>query len=189
MFAITTQRFPTMSKTNTFAYWGLYAVAWLIFVGLCIEAGGFIVNFIFSLHKPELVSRLYQKLDLTEMYRQSKLAFYGVNGFILCIAMLKTVLFYIVIRMMHKMDLKKPFNFFSARQISLISYYTLSIGILSYVAKRVTMSLMHYGFVPGELSTYWEDDKAFIVMGAVVYIIATIFKKGVEIQIENDLTI
>ena len=29
----------------------------------------------------------------------------------------------------------------------------------------------------------------FILMGAVIYIIATIFKKGVDIQNENDLTI
>lgn len=182
-------KFKMMSKTNNFVFWSLYIVAWLIFVGLSIEAGGLIVNFFFSLYKPEFVQNLYQKLDLTEMYKGSKLAFFGVYSFILIISILKACLFYIVIRLMHKMDLSKPFNIFVARQISQISYYTLSIGLLSYIARQVTKNLTHHGFVTDNLNQFWEDSQAFILMGAVIYIIATIFKKGVELQTENDLTV
>ena len=178
-----------MSKTNNFVFWGLYIVAWLIFVGLCIEAGGLIVNFFFSLYKPEFVQNLYQKLDLTEMYKDSRIAFFGIYSFILTISILKACLFYIVIRLMHKMNLSKPFNGFVARQISLISYYTLSIGLLSYVARQLTKDLMHHDFVTDSLNQFWADSQAFILMGAIIYIIATIFKKGVEIQTENELTI
>lgn len=178
-----------MSKTNNFVFWGLYIVAWLIFVGLCIEAGGLIVNFFFSLYKPEFVQNLYQKLDLTTMYKESRLAFFGIYSFILTISILKACLFYIVIRLMHKMNLSKPFNTFVARQISQISYYTFSIGLLSYIARQLTKSVMHHGFVTDSLSQFWADSQAFILMGAIVYIIATIFKKGVDIQNENDLTV
>ena len=175
-----------MSKANNFVFWGLYVVAWLIFVGLSIEAGGLIVNFFFSLYKPEFVQNLYQKLDLTEMYRASRLAFFGIYGFILIISILKACLFYIVIRLMHKMDLSKPFNTFVAGQIS---YFTLTIGLLSYIARQLAESLMHHGFVTENLNQFWADSQAFILMGAVIYIIATIFKKGVDIQTENDLTV
>lgn len=178
-----------MSKTNNFIFWGLYAVAWLIFVGLSIEAGGLIVNFFFSLFKPELLPNLYQKLDLTEMYKDSRLAFFGIYSFILIISILKAFLFYIVIRLMHKMDLSKPFSVFVAKQISQISYFTLSIGLLSYIARQLTKNLMHHGFATNGLNQFWADSQAFILMGAVIYIIATIFKKGVEIQNENDLTV
>jgi Protein of unknown function (DUF2975) len=178
-----------MSKTNNFVFWGLYIVAWLIFVGLNIEAGGLIVNFFFSLYRPEFVQNLYQKLDLIEMYRESKLAFFGIYSFILIISILKACLFYIVIRLMHQMDLSKPFNSFVARQISLMSYYTLSIGLLSYIARQLTKNLTHHGFVTDNLNQFWADSQAFILMGAVIYIIATIFKKGVDIQTENDLTV
>ena len=178
-----------MSKTNNFVFWGLYIVAWLIFVGLCIEGGGLLVNFFFSLFKPEFIQNLYQKLDLTEMYKDSRLAFFGVYSFILTISILKACLFYIVIRLMHKMDLKKPFNTFVARQITLLSYYTLFIGLLSFIAKQVVNNLMHHGFATNSLNQFWEDSQAFILMGAVIYIIATIFKKGVDIQNENDLTV
>ena len=97
-----------MLKTNNFIFWALYIVAWLIFVGLCIEAGGLIVNFFFSLYKPDFVQNLYQKLDLTEMYKDSKLSFFGIYSFILTISILKACLFYIVIKLMHKMNLLKP---------------------------------------------------------------------------------
>lgn len=178
-----------MSKTNNFVFKGLLIVAWVIFVGLCIEAGGLLVNFFFSLFNPEFVQNLYQKLDLSSMYKESRIDFFGMYSFILSISILKACLFYIVIRLMHKLDLSKPFNSFVSRQIALISYYTLFIGLLSYIARQLAKNLMHQGFVTDNLNQYWEDSQAFILMGAVIYIIATIFKKGVDIQIENDLTV
>lgn len=178
-----------MSKANNFVFWSLYTVAWLIFVGLSIEAGGLIVNFFFSLYQPEFVGNLYQKLDLTTMYTSSKLAFYGIYGFILTIAILKANLFYTVIRLMHKMNLSKPFDTFVAKQISNISYYTLLIGLISFIGRQLTRKISHHGFVPENLSQFWADSQAFIIMGAVIHIIAIIFKRGVEIQNENDLTV
>jgi hypothetical protein len=178
-----------MSKTNNFVFWGLNIVAWLIFVGLSIDAGGLLVNFFFSLYKPDFVHNLYQKLDLSEMYKDSRTAFFSIYSFILTISILKACLFYIVIRLMHKMDLSRPFNTFVARQISQLSYYTLSIGLLSYIARQFAKNLIHHGFVTDHLDQFWPDSQAFILMGAVIYIIATIFKKGVDIQNENDLTV
>jgi hypothetical protein len=178
-----------MSKTNNFVFWGLYIVAWLIFVGLSIEAGGLIVNFFFSLFKPEIVPNLYQKINLTEMYKNSWPVFFGIYSFILSISILKPILFYAVIHLMHKMDLSKPFSTFVSKQISLISYLTLSIGFLNYIARHTVKNLNHYGPVPSSINQFWVDSQAFIIMGAVVYIIALIFKKGLDIQNENDLTV
>lgn len=178
-----------MSKTNNFVFKGLHIVAWVIFVGLCIEAGGLLVNFFFSLYKPEFVQNLYQKLDLSEMYEASKWAFFGIYGFALSISILKAYLFYIVIRLMLQMDLAKPFSDFVSGQITKISDHTLSIGILSLVAQQVAKNLQHHGFAVDALSQFWVDGQAFILMGAVIYIIAIIFKKGVAIQNENELTV
>ncbi len=178
-----------MSKRNNLVFKGLHIVAWVIFVGLCIEAGGLIVNFIFSLFKPEFVQNLYQPLDLTEMFKDNKWAFFGIYNLILFISILKAFLFYIVIRLMHKMDLTKPFNTFVSDQLLQISYYTLAIGLFSFIGRQIAKNLMHHGFVTDSLNQFWADSQAFILMGAVVYIIATIFKKGVDIQNENDLTV
>jgi len=178
-----------MSKSNNLVFKGLYIVAWIIFVGLCIEAGGLIVNFIFNIYKPEFVPNLYQKLDLSELYNSSKWVFFGIYSFILFISILKAHLFYVVIMLLSKLNLSKPFNSFVSEQITQISYYTFSIGILSYIARQTAKSLQHHGFAIDNLNEFWADSQAFILMAAVIYVIATIFKKGVEIQNENDLTV
>ena len=129
-------------STNKFLFNGLHIVAWLIFVGLGIEAGALIVNFIFSINKPEFVQNLYQKLDLSEMYNRSKGAFYGMYSFILFISLLKAWLFYLVIELLWKLDLAKPFNSFVSKKITQISYFTFSIGILSYIARQTAKNLL-----------------------------------------------
>jgi len=178
-----------MSKRNDFIFKGLHIVAWIIFVGLCIEAGGLIVYFIFSLYKPELVQNLYQKLDLSELYNRSQLAFFGMYGFILVISVLKAYLFYVVIRLISKLNLSKPFSSYVADQITKISYFTFAIGILSNLARQIAQNLLHFGYDIDKLNQFWPDSQAFILMAAVIYVIATIFSRGVEIQNENDLTV
>ena len=178
-----------MQKGNNYVFTALKIVAWIIFVGLSIEAGGLIVNFIFSLCKPEMVSRLYQKLDLSELYAQSEWAFFSMYSFILFISILKAVLFYIVILLVSKIDLSRPFNNFVSGKILQISYYTLSIGLISFIARQSAKNLGQHGFDTGNLDQFWADSQAFILMAAVIYIIAVIFKKGVAIQNENDLTV
>jgi hypothetical protein len=167
----------------------LHVIAWIIFVGLSIEAGALIVNFIFSIFKPELVGNLYQKMDLRNMYEQNKWAFYGVYGFVVFISILKAGLFYIVIELLLKLDLSNPFNGFVAKKISQISSYAFSIGIISYVAKEITQHLPHAATEIDKLQKFWVDSSAFLLMAGIIYIIAVIFKKGIELQTENDLTV
>ena len=178
-----------MSKTNNFVFIGLRIVSWIIFVGLCIEAGGLVVNFIFSLYNPEFVQNLYQKLDLSEMYERSKWVFFSMYSFILTISILKALLFYAVIMLLTKINLSRPFSTFVSGKISQISYFTLSIGLLSYLAHQVARNLQHRGYDIDTLNQFWADSQAFILMAAVIYVIATIFSKGVELQNENDLTV
>lgn len=178
-----------MSNRNNIIFKGLYIVAWIIFVGLCIEAGALIVNFIFSIYKPEFVRNLYQKLDLSEMYEYSKWVFFGVYSFILFISILKAYLFYLVIRLVSTLNLSRPFNSDVANLITKISYLIFSIGLISYVARQIVTSFQHQGINTDALNPFWADSQAYILMAAVVYVIATIFSRGVEIQNENDLTV
>ena len=178
-----------MKAKNNFAFIVLNIVAWIIFVGLSIEAGGLIVNFIFSVFKPEMVPNLYQKMDLSELYNRSQWAFYGMYSFVLVISILKSILFYVVIMLLLKLDLEKPFNTFVSTQISQMSYFTFSIGLLSYIARETAKNLQQHGYEIDQLNQFWIDSQAFILMAAVVYVIAVIFKKGIEIQSENELTI
>lgn len=175
-----------MSKTNNLVFKGLQVVAWIIFVGLCINAGALIVNFAVSLISPKFIPNLYEKLDLSAVRQQHQFGFYAIYNFILLIAILKAVLFYVVVILMTKLDLSKPFNPFVANKIKKISYLTLSIGFVSYLTEKTVDRLIQTDI---NLNEYWDGSTAYILMGAVVYIIAVIFKKGIEIQNEVDLTI
>lgn len=57
------------------------------------------------------------------------------------------------------------------------------------MAQQTAKNLMHHGFEIDLLDQFWADSEAFILMAAIIYVIATIFSRGVEIQAENDLTV
>lgn len=178
-----------LSTTNKYLFIGLQIIAWIIFVGLCIEAGAMLVNFVVSIINPAFVKNLYQKLDMSDMYNKSHWAFYSMYSYILSIAILKAVMFYWVILLATKIDLRQPFNSVVAQRIAQIAYFTLAIGLLSYVGRQTAKNMQHHGYVVDNLNQFWADSQAFILMAAVIYIIAVIFKRGVEIQSENDLTV
>lgn len=178
-----------MSKGDNIIFKVLLIVAWIIFVGLCIEAGGLLVNFIFSVYKPEFVQNLYQKLDLSYLYNINQWAFFGMYSFVLTISILKAFLFYIVVNLLSRLNLAKPFSSTVAGQITQISYFTLLIGLVSYAARHTAEILHHRGFEIGVLNQFWGDSQAYIFMAAIIYMIAAIFSRGVEIQKENDLTV
>jgi Protein of unknown function (DUF2975) len=178
-----------MKTKNNFVFIVLHIVAWIIFVGLCIEAGALLVNFAFSIFKPEVVGNLYEKMDLSALYNSSHWVFYGMYSFVLFISILKCILFYIVIELLLKLDLEKPFNTFVSTKITRLSNMTLAIGLVSFIGREVGKNWQHRGYEIEPLNKFFVDSQAFILMAAVVYVIALIFKKGIEIQSENELTI
>jgi hypothetical protein len=176
-------------KTNNYLLKGLQVVAWIIFIGLSIEAGAMCVNFAFSLFKPASVPVLYQSLDLSGLYQSNQWAFFGMYSFVLSISVLKAYLFYIVIKLVSRINLKKPFIREVSTQILAIAYVTFLIGLLSAIAKRSADSLQYHGYPIDMLHQYWVDSQAFILMAGIVYVIAIIFSKGVEYQEEIEETV
>ena len=88
-----------------------------------------------------------------------------------------------------KMDLNAPFSAYVAGQIARIGYLTVAIGFIGLIATQFTKNVWHHGVDTEVLFEFWSDSSAFLLMGAVIYIIAVIFKRGVAIQQENDLTV
>ena len=176
-------------KYNNFLFKFLIVIAWIIFVGLSIEACALLVNFIFTFFNPAVLKNLYQKLDLSAMYNRSTATFYSMYTFILVIAFFKAALFYEVIKLVTKLDLNRPFSSFVSKRITIISYFTLSIGMISIIARKTADNLSQHGYEINMLDKFWVDSDAYILMAAVIYAISIIFKRGIELQAENDSTI
>lgn len=178
-----------MKNFSNTIFWFLRFMAWVIFIGLSIELGSLLVNFYFSIFDPEKISVLYQKMNLRPLYETNQSIFYAIYSFILIISLLKATLFYKVTELMTKLNLSNPFSYFVSKNILNLSYYTISIGLISFIAKNYMKNLSHKFMLPPTIDKFWVDSEAFILMGAVIYIIAMIFKKGVALQNENDLTV
>lgn len=88
-----------------------------------------------------------------------------------------------------KLNFVKPFSIEIAKLIETISFEVLSIAIVGAIAQQYTKKLEYSGYEISTIQRYWNDTAAFLIMAATIYIIAQVFKKGIELQNENDLTV
>jgi hypothetical protein len=178
-----------MSKKNDVILKVLNVVSWVIFIGLCIEAGALIFNFILTLFKPIATYDIYKGLNLSEMYENKLAHFIGIMSFVVVLSILKAYLFYLVVKIFMKLNIVKPFNVEIAKLIEKISFEAFAIAIVSIIAHQYTKRLIQSGYEVSHVERYWDDTAAFLMMAAIIYVISQIFNKGIELQNENDLTV
>jgi hypothetical protein len=178
-----------MKKNNTTVLKGLHIASWIIFIGLCIEAGALLFNFVFTLFQPLATRNVYSGLDLSVLYEKEFPHFVGIMSCIVVLAFMKSYLFYLVVKLFTQLNIVTPFSVEIAKIIEKISYEAFSIAILSIITKQYAKRLIQNGYELSDTSTYWNDTAAFLMMAAIVYVISQIFKRGIELQQENDLTI
>lgn len=178
-----------MKKHNDFIIKALEVITWIIFIGLCVEAGALLFNFAYAIFKPIAAHNVYNGLNLSELYQKQFLHFVGLMSFTVVLSILKAYLFFLVIKVFMKLNLVKPFSIEIAKLIEKISVDALSIAIVSIIAAQYTRKLIQSGYEVGHIDKYWNDTAAFLMMAAIIYVISVLFKKGIEIQSENDLTV
>jgi hypothetical protein len=164
-------------------------VSWIVFIGLCIEAGALTFNFILTFFKPVAVHDIYKGLNLSGIYENNLGHYIGLMSFAVVLALLKAYLFYLVVKIFRKLDLLQPFNAEIAKLIEKISYEAFTISIVSVIAHQYTNRLIQSGYEVSYIEKYWDDTAAFLMMAAIIFVISQIFNKGIELQRENDLTV
>lgn len=178
-----------MSKKNDFILKALNVVSWIVFIGLSIEAGALLFNFILTLFKPIAANNIYKGLNLSALYELNFSQYIGVMSFAIVLSLMKAYLFYLVVKIFMKLNLVKPFNVEIAKLIERISFEAFSIAIVSIIAHQYTKRLIQSGNELDNVGQYWDDTAAFMMMAAIIFVISQIFKKGIELQNENDLTV
>jgi hypothetical protein len=178
-----------MTKKDDFIWKALNVASWVIFIGLCVEAGALLFNFIFTLFKPIATYNIYKGLNLSELYLNHFAHYVALMSFVVVLATLKAYLFFFVVEIFTKLNLGNPFNAGIAKLIEKIGFEAFVISIISIVAHQYTKGLMQDGLKVDSIESYWNDSSAFMMMAAILFIISHIFKKGIELQNENDLTV
>lgn len=167
----------------------LHVISWIIFIALCYQTGALMFNYAFMQFRVFPPENQYLLLDLTELFSQSEGYFGLLFGLAIGISGLKAYAFYLITLIFQYLNLHKPFSLEMSKLITKISYFILLVGIMGAIALGVTEELTKQGFSVENAYEYWDDYSAFLMMAAVVFVIAQVFKKGLEIQSENELTV
>lgn len=181
-------------KTNTkLMLQVLHVLAWIIFVGVCIEAGSFLFGTFYAMFiNPGGAKHFGLSLDLSNLYNHDRGFFLVVTLEMCLVAVLRAVLFYFIIKMLHdkKLNMAQPFNADVQRFISRAAALCLFIGVSSSLALKYVNWVTEKGIVMPDAehlrlggADVWE------FMAITLFVIAQIFKRGIEIQTENELTV
>jgi hypothetical protein len=160
-------------------------LAWVIFIGYMIEAGAILVSYVISCVNPEGAKNLYMGLDLYSLRQSSFWEYSGYVFFMVALPIMKSCVAFQVIKTLSKFNLKNPFTMEVARRLEKISFVALGTWVVTLLSNVYTSLLMK---ITGKLyGTRLSTE--FIFMVGLLFIIATVFKRGVEIQSENELTV
>ncbi len=109
----------------------------------------------------------------------------GYLSFWIAILLSKAYMAYLAIKIFDKINLDNPFSEKVATLIVKISHAALGAGIIAIIAQGHTEWLAKQGF---DVITNWNGGQ-FLFLAGIIYMIAQIFKRGIQLQQENELTI
>lgn len=170
----------------------LQIIVWIFFVGLAVQAGGFITSAVFSIVNPSMVGKLYQQANLSSLFKYDVGHFFVLTFILSLVAILKAILFYLIIRLMmnKKLSIAQPFNKIVRRFIILFSFVSFVIGFFSNYGSRYASWLSSKGItMPDVDSMHIGGADVWIFMAIILLVISQVFKRGIELQTENELTI
>lgn len=160
-------------------------LAWVAFVGFAIEGGAILFSYGVSLINPEATKDIYKGLNLHDLQEFNFWHYTLHISFMLLLYILKSYVWYLVIKTLSHLKLQNPFKIETAQKLEKISFTLFTTWLVGMVSSAHTAWLekvtdeVHGDYVSGE----------FIFMAGLVFIISQVFKRGVEIQSENELTV
>jgi hypothetical protein len=172
----------------------LQILSWIIFIGVSIDAGGIIVNTIITLFfNPDGVKNYWEGADyLSSLYNFNSAHFTVITIVMAIVAVLKAIMFYLIVQLFveKKLNISQPFSTELRSFIVKLAYLALGIGLFSHCGSEFSMWLAQHGLPKADLQALRIGGAdVWIFMAVILFVIAQIVKRGIEIQTENDLTI
>jgi hypothetical protein len=168
----------------------LRVLTWVLFVGTCIKAGALLTSFLYTLFiNPAGAKNLYLGLNLYDLSQYSTTHYcVMVIGMVLS-WVLRAYILYWVIKVFMKINFMHPFSKPVLQTITNISYVAFTIGLLNLAANAYYEWLLKKGVTLSNLHEYLQGANEFLFMAGIIFVIAQVFKKGIELQTENELTV
>ena len=160
-------------------------LSWITFIGLMVKAGAILISYGVSVGNPEGAKNLYMGLNLYSLKQFDFWHYTATVLMLIALEVLKAYIAYLVIRVLSKIKMANPFKIEVSRVLERISYFILVLWIMTLLYNAHIKWLSKS--VPGLRENLVSAE--FLLFAGVVFVFSQIFKKGVELQSENELTV
>ncbi len=171
----------------------LNILAWVIFIGVCIEAGGSIFSALYTLLiNPINAATFWVGNDLSGLFKYDPKLFLIETSLISIASVMKAGLFYLIIKMLYdkKLSLAQPFHNEVRLFLTRGSAFAFGIGLFTLFGVKYTEWLVTQGVqMPDTQHLRLGGADVWLFMSVILFVIVQIFERGIEIQSENDLTV
>lgn len=162
----------------------MYFFAWFAFIGFSIKAVGIIIAYFISLGNEGAAKDLYHGMNLL-VYKQHTITQYSIIvGQRLIQFSLQAYIAFLVLKLLNGLNIQRPFNANALKSMQKISFSLLLLWII------IVLHNFHVGILEASTGISAElISSEFVYIAGIVYVFSLLFKRGLEIQSENDLTI
>jgi|SRR5450755_2279091 hypothetical protein len=157
-------------------------------IGYSILCGSQLTTLVASFVNPEWAKRTYE-VDLNLLgIRDHSAGYYFFAMFLtIVVSALKAIIWWMVFGLLSKLKLQTPFSMEVERKLERIAYLLLTIWIVGSLFWKTYLYYLSRD-TGIQLTTNNSGDEYFFMAG-MIYIISQVFKRGIEIQEENQLTV
>jgi ABC-type multidrug transport system fused ATPase/permease subunit len=147
---------------------------------------------VYALNKPIVAEHFWNNTNLSALYAFDKGHFMVQTFLMSIVAILKALLFYLIIKLFNdkKFSIEQPFSKEITSMVFLIGWLCLGAGFFSGYASGYATFIEKQGVdMPDVENMRVGGADVWIFMAVALFVVGQVFKKGTELQTENDLTV
>lgn len=162
----------------------MYVLAWIAFIGLSIKVGAVVISYVVSLGNENAAKDLYEGMNYLP-YRQNGLVHYSILVTYRVLQFsIQAYIAFLVIKLLSNLNIQKPFNANALQWMQRITFCLVLLWAITVIYN------VHIGALEASLgikATLLSSE--FVYIAGIIYVFSLLFKRGLELQFENDLTI
>ena len=175
------------AKTETILTISKY-LALLGGVGYSILWGSQLTTLVASFINPAWAKRTYEvDLNLFSIREHSTAYYVYAMCLTIAVSVLKAVIWWVVFDLLSKLKLQTPFSIEVEKKLERIAYLLLGVWIVSSIFWKIYIYYLSKD-TGVQLAPNMSGDE-YLFLAGIIYIISQVFKRGIEIQDENQLTV
>lgn len=165
----------------------LKILALLAAIGFSIKCGSQVLSLVAGFINPDWAKRVYDvNQDLFSIREHSIWYYVNAMSLIIAVSAINALIWYLLYDLLLKLRLTTPFTFEVAKKLDRISYLLFIVWFISIIGNGYMRWLSKT--TDTHLAGISIGDEYLFIAG-IIYIISQVFKRGIEIQEENQLTV